>query len=182
MKHAIVVCLLAIFLSSLLYSQAISAKAQYGPLIDKYGPVYKVSDMDVPLPKDHEYKVVFDVYQTATEPDVHSRRLESAARFLNMHALHGVAADKMHIAIVMHGKATKDILTDEAYQKQFQVGNPNRELIELLAEYGVQFYVCGQTTDFYKYKREDILPEIKIALSAMTQLEIYQSKNYALLP
>ena len=158
------------------------AKAQYGPIIDNYGPIYNVSESDVPLPKDHQYKVVFDVYQTASDNATHSRRLESVARFINMHALKGVKMEDMHIAVVFHGKATKDILTDSAYNKHFEADNPNRELVEVLADNGVKFYVCGQTSDYRRYTRKDILPEIKIALSAMTQLQIYQSKGYALLP
>ena len=158
------------------------AKAQYGPVIENYGPVYKVPELDSPLPENFQYKVIFDIYVTASDPDVHSRRLESVARFLNMHALRGVKLENMHVAVVFHGKATKDILTDDAYQKVHQLDNPNRELIDALADSGVRLYVCGQTTDFLKYKRQDILPEIKIALSAMTQLALYQSQGYALLP
>jgi len=158
------------------------AKAQYGPIIDNYGPVYEVNSQDAMLPKDHQYKVVFDIYKTASELDVHSRRLESVARFINMHALKNVPMANMHIAVVFHGKATKDILTDSAYQALHKMDNPNSELIEALAENGVKLYVCGQTIDFFKHQRKDILPDVKIALSAMTQLVIYQSKGYALLP
>ncbi|NNJ72921.1 MAG: DsrE family protein, partial [Enterobacterales bacterium] len=160
-----------------LTSTNILAKAQYEPIIDNYGPVYEVKNQDTVLPKGHHYKVVFDVYKTASELDVHSRRLESVARFINMHALKNVPMENMHIAVVFHGKATKDILTDSAYQALHQMDNPNSELIEALADNGVKLYVCGQTVDFFKHHRKDILPDVKIALSAMTQLAIYQSKG-----
>lgn len=174
--------LLSLIVSVLNITITVHAKAQFGPVISNYGPVYEVKDMDVPLPENHKFKVIFDVYETASDINTHSRRLESAARFINMHALKGVSLENIDIAIVMHGKATKDILTNKAYQVNYQTDNPNKGLIEVLAEHGVKFYVCGQSAEFNKYQRKDILPEIKIALSAMTQLAIYQNKGYALLP
>ena len=153
-----------------------------GPAIKDYGPVYPVKEMDEPLPMDFHYKAVFDVYKTATDETTHSRRLESVARFINMHAAKGVPTEKMSLAVVFHGKATKDILNDIEYKKKYQVSNPNRPLIAALSKAGVKLYVCGQTTDYFKYKRSDILPEVKIALSAMTQLTYLQAQGYALLP
>ncbi|MEL0037395.1 MAG: DsrE family protein [Gammaproteobacteria bacterium] len=158
------------------------AKSKMGPTLTNYGPILPVANMDIPLPEDFKYKAVFDVATTASEIDAHSRRLESVARFINMHTDRGVALDDMHLAVVIHGKAAKDILTDEAYAAKFDTENPNRELIQSLAKLGVRFYICGQTSDFSDYQRKDILPEVAIALSAMTQLVILQSEGYALLP
>ena len=153
-----------------------------GPVIKNFGPVYPVTEMDEPLPENFQYKAVFDVYKTASDETTHSRRLESVARFINMHAAKGVPIEKMSLAVVFHGKATKDILSDDVYSKKYQVNNPNRPLIEALSRAGVKLYVCGQTTDYFKYGRSDILPEVKIALSAMTQLTFLQAQGYALLP
>ncbi|MCP4272406.1 MAG: DsrE family protein [Gammaproteobacteria bacterium] len=167
----------------LLQSHVIKAeKSQKAPVLTDYGPVYAIKDRDTPLPINYTYRAVFDVTTTASEPQDHSRRLESVARFLNMHALNGVTLENMQLAVVIHGKAVKDILNNTAYQKKFQVDNPNQQLIEQLHEKGVKFYVCGQTTAFLDYKRMDILPAIEVSLSAMTQLVILQDNGYALLP
>jgi intracellular sulfur oxidation DsrE/DsrF family protein len=160
----------------------VQAKAIMGPVLENYGPVYQVPELDEPLPRDFHYKAVFDVYKTASQNDVYSRRLESVARFINMHTLRGVPLEKIDLAVVIHGKAVKDILVDEKYQQKYGSPNPNKELIQALAEAGVKFYVCGQTVDFLNYRRSEILPEIKIALSAMTQLVYFQAEGYALLP
>jgi len=160
----------------------LAEKAVKTPILTDYGPVYPIKDRDTPLPTDYTYKAVFDVTTTATEPEDHSRRLESVARFLNMHALNGVKLEQMQLAVVIHGKAAKDILTNAAYQQKYKIDNPNQRLIEQLYNKGVKFYICGQTTAFLDYKRKDILPAVEVALSAMTQLVILQDKGYALLP
>ena len=162
------ICIASVFICAV----NLQAKATVGPVLTNYGPVYSVKDMDEKLPADFHFKAVFDVYTTASEADVHSRRLESVARFINMHAMKGVPLDKISIAVVIHGKAVKDILHDHKYQQKYQSNNPNKAMIESLSKAGVKFYVCGQTAEYRKYKRSDILPEVKIALSAMTQLVI----------
>ena len=174
--------LVIVILVSVFITNAIEASAKKGPTLTNYGPIMPVKDMDEPLPENFKYRAVFDVVSTASEVDSHSRRLESVARFINMHTDRGVDIKDIDIAVVIHGKAAKDILTDEAYATKFQTNNPNKEMIESLAKVGVKFYICGQTSDFRKYSRKDILPEVSIALSAMTQLVVYQSKGYALLP
>lgn len=157
-------------------------KTHMGPVLKNYGPIVNLEKLDVPLDKTAQYKVVFDVYETASDMDVHSRRLESVARYINMHVDAGVPLENLHIAVVFHGKATKDILLNSIYQEKFGTPNPNAAMIADLAAVGVDFSVCGQSSVFAGYQREDILPEIKIALSAMTQLTVLQSKGYALLP
>lgn len=158
------------------------ARTKKGPTLTTYGPIYPVQEMDTPLPENFHYKAVFDVASTSSELDVHSRRLESVARFINMHTDRGVDINNISLAVVLHDKAAKDILTDQAYAAKYQTSNPNKEMIQALARVGVKFYICGQTSDFHKYQRKDILPEVSIALSAMTQLVLLQSDGYALLP
>lgn len=157
-------------------------KPQKTPVFTDYGPVYAVKHSETTLPKNTTYKAVFDVTTSASDPRDHSRRLESVARFINMHALNGVSLDKMDIAVVIHGKASKDSLEDAAYQLKYEVDNPNKDMIEQLHNSGVKFYICGQTTEFLGYKRNDLLAAVKISLSAMTQLVILQNEGYALLP
>lgn len=159
-----------------------SKEAIKGPVFTDYGPVFKAEDRDRPLKKDFTYKVVFDVTKTGNELDQLSRRLESVARFINMHALNGVKLENMDIAVVLHGAATKDGVNHQAYQKKHKSDNPNLDLIEQLHSKGVKFYVCAQSAYFYGFEKKDYVPQVKIALSAMTTLAELQSEGYALLP
>ena len=163
-------------------SNLFAEKLQKAPILTDFGPVYAVKHKETPLPKNYIYKAVFDVTTTASDPIDHSRRLESVARFINMHALNGVPLDKMDIAVVIHGKAAKDSLVNSAYQLKYEVDNPNKEMIEQLHSSGVKFYICGQTAVFLGYERKDLLAPVEISLSAMTQLVILQNEGYALLP
>jgi len=160
----------------------LAEKIRKAPILTDYGPVYTIKYRDTKLPDDYLYKAVFDVTSTASDPADHSRRLESVARFINMHALNGVAMEKMQLAVVIHGKAVKDTLINSIYQDKYEVDNPNQQLIEQLHKSGVKFYICGQTTEYLGYRRKELLPPVEIALSAMTQLVILQGEGYALLP
>ena len=59
--------------------------------------------------------------------------------------------------------------------------NPNRDLIKTLSNIGVDVFLCGQSMSSMGYSKEDLLPEVKVALSAMTVLTVYQMNNYALI-
>ena len=162
---------------------SLSAKdPQKTPIFTEYGPVYEIKNRDVKLRDDFTYKAVFDVANTANSPEDYSRRLESVARFINMHALNGVPLEKMQLAVVMHSKASKDAMSNAAYQKKYQLDNPNIALIEQLASKGVKFYICGQSASFMGIEKEHLIKPVKLALSAMTQLVVLQSEGYALLP
>jgi len=73
-----------------------------------------------------------------------------------------------------YGPAVRNLLDED--------DNPNLELIALLQQAGVEFYVCGQSMTFGGIAKNELTGGIKIALSAMTMLTILQSENYALLP
>ena len=53
---------------------------------------------------------------TPETPDQLNRSIETAARFLNMHAQSGVPLSNLKIALVVHNMATKDLLKNsESY-------------------------------------------------------------------
>ena len=162
-----------IALALALVAPTLADEPSTGPLIEGYGPTYPINDRDVPLREDFVYKAVFDIGQDPVEGSV-NRNFVSVARFLNMHARNGVDAEKMDLAVVVHGPAVRSLL-DKA-------NNPNLELIAKLQEAGVDIYVCGQSMTFGGFAKKDLTNGIKIALSAMTMLTILQSDGYALLP
>ena len=153
-----------------------------GPLIEGYGPTYPINDRDVPLPEGFNYKAVFDLVAYPGEVTAVNVRLESVARFLNMHRRNGVPAENMDLAVVVHGAAVRNILGHAAYRSRFQADNPNLELVEKLHAAGVRFYVCGQSLAFGNIAKSELADPVEVALSAMTMLTVLQSEGYALLP
>lgn len=175
--------LLMINILVLLFSCSLSAKqATKGPVFNDYGPVFKIENRDVPLVKDTHYQIVFDVSKASSEPDKLNRRIESVARFINMHAMNGVSLDNMDIAVVLHGKATRDGLNHSAYKQRHKTINPTLDLIEQLSVKGVKFYQCGQSAEFYGIQKSEYIKPVKIALSAMTMLFQLQAEGYQILP
>lgn len=149
------------------------------PLIEGYGQFKPVSNTSFKTPK--KLKAVFDVYTSNDDDEELNRGINTVARFLNMHHDAGVKPKNMKAALILHGKAGKDILNNSAYNKRYITDNPNAELLKKLHDAGVQIIVCGQTVEFRGYKRDEILDFIDISLSAITALIDLQSKGYQLI-
>ncbi|MCH5375696.1 MAG: DsrE family protein, partial [Planctomycetes bacterium] len=109
-----------------------------GPVIKDYGPTYAIEWRDVPLPENQHYKMVFDLAAVPEEGKV-NRNLVSVARYLNMHARNGVPTDHMSLAVVVHGKAVRNLLQESAHQQRHGTDNPNVDLIQSLQAAGVRF-------------------------------------------
>ncbi|WP_018625634.1 DsrE family protein [Kangiella aquimarina] len=173
-----------IFCCFLLVPPQLFAKSdiQMGPVIEGYGPTSAITDADVKLPEGFIYKALFDISETNKKHDQYNRKIESVARFLNMHARNGVKIEDMKLAVVLHGAATKDVLNDEAYAKRHGHNNPNTDLIKELSEKGVSFYICGQSAAFYDIKKSELSTDVKLALSAMTMAVLLQQEGYQLIP
>ncbi len=165
---------LAVAVASPSFSDAADFKT--GPLIKQYGPVAVVPGAE-PLAKNTVFAVAFDVIQSG-EKDAVNRGFESAARFLNMHSAAGVPAESMKLAIVVHGAAVQDLTNDTVYGGS----NKNAELIRLLLANGVSVQVCGQSATFRGVRAEDLLPGVKMALSAMTAHALLQQQGYSINP
>lgn len=155
--------------------------AATGPVIERFGPTYDVPRPDFVTPVDLAFRAVFDVAPSPDAVDKLNPRIESLARFLNMHARAGVKAEQISLALVVHGAAGKDMLTNAAYKARFGVENPNAPLLAALKASGVRIVLCGQTAAHRGYGREELAPGVEIALSAMTALVALQSDGYRLI-
>ena len=153
-----------------------------GPIIEDYGPTFPIEDRDVALPEGFTYKAVFDLAKYPGETTDLNPYLVSAARFLNMHARNGVPVENMDLAIVVHGAAVKNLLSDPAYESRYGFKNPNLELLTRLHDAGVRIFVCGQSMTFGGIDKNELADPAQVALSAMTMLTVLQSEGYALLP
>lgn len=151
-----------------------------GPEIPEYGRIASV-DSDFAIPKKAMLKVRFDV-SNAAAPGELNRGLESAARFINMHVESGVPLKNIDLAIVVHGGATKDLTHKERYEVDTGVANASAPLIAALLEKNVKVYVCGQSAAFHGVAKDDLLPGVKMALSAMTAHALLDAEGYSLNP
>ncbi len=158
--------------------QVTASETVTGPVIEGYGPVYAVPDNSFNLETDRKYKILMDIAKGPQDRTELNRNIESAARFLNMHARNGVQAENLKLALVLHGSGIHSALNDAAYAKRFDVANPSRDLIEKLIQAEVDFYVCGQSAAYNGYVAEDLLPGIKMAVSAMTTHVRLQQDGY----
>ncbi len=174
-----IIILVALLATSLTYAQEPHA----GQIIEDYGKVYSVNNPEFKTDTTAQYKVVLDVGRNFDNPEQPNKLIETAARFINMHREAGVPAKNIKVALVIHGSATNDILKDEFYHKIFPENaiNPNAELISQLANQGVQVILCGQAAASRKITKAEALPEVQIALSALTALIQLQNDGYRLI-
>jgi len=160
-------------------AQDLSAFAP-GPLISDFGMIAEIEGRE-PLPTQARFRISFDVVNAA-EPGKESRSFNAGARFLNMHAAAGVKPRDMQLAFVVHGKAVHDVLKNNIYRNKIGTDNKNAALIKALQKHGVEIHVCGQSAAAYGVATEDLLPGVKMALSAMTMHALLQQNGYTLNP
>lgn len=151
-----------------------------GPLITEFGPVAAIDGRD-PIPENVTFNVSFDVVDRADAGTL-NRNLVSAARFLNMHAEAGVPNENMSLAIVIHGSAVQDVTNAAHYDENNEEPNANAALVSKLIEHGVEIHVCGQSAAFQGVAKSDLLPDVRMSLSAMTAHAMLQQAGYTLNP
>ena len=168
-----------IFVPLLLAAQAVvAAEPARGPVINNFGPVYAVPESSFNLVPQQDYKVIMDVGKGPEDTSALNRGIESAARFLNMNARNGIQPGKVKLAIVLHGSAGRAALTDQSHEKHFVTANPNKSLMEELGRAGVDIYICGQTAAHRGFTPDQLLPEVTLAVSAMTVHVRLQQEGY----
>lgn len=94
----------------------------------------------------------------------------------------GLRLRYIHLSAVFHGDAAYWMLTDEAYNEHRGVstGNPNRELIEELADdLGASIEVCSRSLKQHGWSEDDVLPEVTIVRAAYPRIIDLQLQGYA---
>lgn len=152
-----------------------------GPIFDDFGPSAPV-DSDTLLAQDTQFKIAFDLAKKA-EAGKLNRSIESAARFINMHVAAGLPVENIKLAIVVHGGASVDLTQAALYgQRNAGAANGSADAIAALQKYGVTFHLCGQSAAAHKISKSDLLPGVKLDLSAMTTHALLQQQGYTLNP
>jgi intracellular sulfur oxidation DsrE/DsrF family protein/SAM-dependent methyltransferase len=127
-------------------------------------------------------KVVFDA-TSDTKPGEVNKGLERVARLLNLYGAAGLKTADVKLAIVLHGEATKSVLTDAAYKSRFEIErNPNLPLVRELRKAGVEVFVCGQALSYKGFAQDEVADEITVAAAALTVIVNKQADGYAYAP
>lgn len=166
-----------LFVAILSFSQTKSA----GPIIEDFGKVWEIDSPSFSTDSTQTFKVVFDIMDSPLSNSEMNRSIETAARFLNMHAQAGVPLENMKVALVFHSKAAKDILKDKAYSKRYLTNNPNNELIKSLLKADVNLVLCGQSANSRNIEVAETIDGVQLSLSAMTALIQLQHQGYQLI-
>lgn len=152
-----------------------------GPVISGYGEVWTVKNPDFKTYPTKEYKVVFDIMNSSESYDQLNISIETAARFLNMHAQSGVPLANLKVALVVHNNASKDLLKNSEYKSRYGTDNPNEELINKLLNTGVEIVFCGQSSLSRNIPISETIDGVELALSAMTALIQLQDDGFQLI-
>jgi intracellular sulfur oxidation DsrE/DsrF family protein len=159
---------------------AIPGQQMSGPVINSTGMSIKVDDPTFVVPASHIFKAVFEINAGGGDTLAVNGQLNNVARYFNLHARNGVATAKVKAAAVFHGSGWPALLTDAAFAARFGgKPNPSRALTEELLQHGTQLVLCGQTAGVRGIRRDELLPGVKVAISAMTAMQFFQSEGYA---
>jgi len=183
--NSVISKIFAILLTAMLIAVPTSAQDmsafKTGPVFKTFGPHAPVEGA-AEIPRDAKFTVAFDVAKPAAEGKP-NRTFESAARFINMHVAAGVDPKNIKIAVVVHGKASMDLMHNAAWTAHDRKGtNPSAPMLREMLDYGVRFIVCGQSASVYKVAKADLVPGVEMNLSAMTAHAQLQQQGYTVNP
>jgi len=158
-----------------------SAKTVWvNPVVKDYGRMHPVPYGALQPDPDKTWKVVFDVNNGSNDSDGVNSALWHVARAVNVYAEAGVDHEHRKFAVVLHGGATKDALSAEAYKAKFGHDDPNTKLIAELAAAGVHFYVCGQALADNGFTPDQVSSHVDVALSALAAVPVLEREGYQL--
>ncbi|RBP48490.1 DsrE family protein [Arenicella xantha] len=177
MRYLGFICLLLTCLNSAVASEKSFSK---GPVFSEYGENVVIDD-GLPDAQKQHFKVVFDVAKGAEEGAV-NRQFNSVARFINMHVRAGVPKENIDVALVVHGKASFDVLRDSEFNDKFERPNASADLVAKLMANGVTVYLCGQSASHLGVEKKSLIDGVHMSLSAMTANALLQQQGYTLNP
>jgi intracellular sulfur oxidation DsrE/DsrF family protein len=163
---------------------SLEAKLVY-PLIKagKWSGVIPVNNpTEIPDPN-MNYKLLFELVINNKDTLVKeiNHGITEICRIINLHIASGIPAKNITPVIVVHGSALYSFFTNENFKKKYKVDNPNIAVVEeLIKKTGAKFIACGQAMNFFEVQKEEMIPQIKVSLTAQTVLSNYGLKGYKL--
>ncbi len=184
-RAALILAALALATPTAAWSQAPAIPGQQpsGPVIQSTGMSIKVDNPTFAVPNNHVFRSVFEINAGGGDTVKVNEQLTTIARFYNVHVRHGYPLKNLHGAAVVHGSGWPALLTDSAFAARYGGHvNPSRRLVEELIQNGAVLVLCGQTAGARGIRREELLPGVKVAISAMTALTALQDDGYRMIP
>ncbi|MFT6972546.1 MAG: intracellular sulfur oxidation DsrE/DsrF family protein [Roseivirga sp.] len=147
------------------------------PIIKSYRRILDLENVDVKPDPSLEYKILVELVHDMDNPSAPNFLATNVARLINLHGVGGVKPENLKVAVVIHAKAINSVVNNEAYQERFEVDSPYLTLDEELS--AAELIVCRQSLTMFGNQRENVIPQIKVATSALTAISTYQLKDYA---
>jgi intracellular sulfur oxidation DsrE/DsrF family protein len=146
--------------------------------------VLPVKNVDEMPDTNRDYKLLFEF--TLPSSDTTHKSMNDGytqmCRILNLHVASRIPWNRIHTVILIHGPSLFSVINNDTYKAKYKTDNPNIKIVEELQNAGVKFIVCGQYMTFVEIKKEQLLPGIKLSLTAKTVLSNYQEQGYVLYP
>jgi len=100
--------------------------------------------------------------------------------FNSQESIMAVRAFRQESIMAVRAFRQESIMAVRAFRRAFRafLPNANKGLIKALSKAGVDIYVCGQSAAYNGYSSDKLLPEVKIAVSAMTVHVRLQQEGY----
>lgn len=181
----------AVFNSTFVLTQPYVADPKYKkyyPAIkgEEWSAVFPVNNVEEIPDPNMKYKLLLELVDFAPkDPDSTINKnvnlgLVEVGRLINLHVAAGVPKENLDIVIIVHASALFAFLNNDEYKKKYGVDNPNIPFLKQMESVGVKLLACGQAILFLGLEKEQMLPNVKVALTAKTVLTSYQLKNYVL--
>ena len=154
---------------------------QAGPVFAEFGKVYKVPEANFKSTLPVPMKALFDISRQFKDREGPNPLLETAARYYNLHVQNGYEISDLKAALVVHGSAVNDLLTNEYFVQKYSKDNPNADLVRTLIKNEVRVILCGQSARYYDVDLDKVPAGVEMALSAMTALIQLQNEGYRLI-
>src|ERR1019366_7865776 len=129
------------------------------------------------------YKLLFELVINNKDTTVKeiNHGLTEICRIINLDVASGIPVKNMTPVIVVHGPALYSFYTNEKYKAKYKTDNPNIAVMEeMIKKTGTMFIACGQAMDFLGIAQGEMIPQVKVSLTAQTVLSGYQLKGYKL--
>jgi intracellular sulfur oxidation DsrE/DsrF family protein len=133
------------------------------------------------LPDDGMWLHSFDVAD-AGGGEVNSG-LGLADAFIDIMREAGVNADRVSVAVVVHGEAVFDVVGHERHRARFpESSHPNAARVERIVAAGGEIWVCARSATLQEVGDRDLLPGVRFAPAAMAAHADLQRRGFSLNP
>ena len=159
----------------------IQAQTPINPVIKGYGTIADAPMADLKPNPSLTYNIVVDLATSDEDKTAVSFSVNQLARLINLHVMGGVPKENLNVVVAVHGGAIWTIMNDQLYREKFGVANPHTPLYKELLDNRVRVVVCSQSMFKRKIAKDQLIPGLEVATSALTTLTQFQLMGYALL-